>query len=92
MIYRLQSKQPILRDDERAVTTFDGLEVWVYDEPGSYDRIEELLEEIRVELEGQISVPGAIACSWQGDSVELSDDQMKAIVKNSTYRLVGGTP
>lgn len=91
IVYRLNNKTAAMRDNDRAIATFDVLDVWVYDNPGSYDRIETTLEAVKVQLVGQVASVGAIACSWQGDSGELADDALKAITKNSTYRLVGGT-
>lgn len=91
LVYRLQSKEPRLRDGEDVVASVQTLEVWAYDEPGSYDRIDNLLANARQWLTQDIAEEGAVACSWTGDSPELSDDAMKAIVRNSTFRLIGAT-
>lgn len=89
-VYRIQAKNAALRDDQVDVAHVCNLEVWVYDNPGSYDAIEALIEGVKTELVGQVASEGAIACSWQGDSGELADDELKAIMKISNYRLVGG--
>lgn len=64
-------------------------EVWVYDEPGSYDRIDTIIDLLHGELVGPVPEPGKVSCEWAGDSGELADDQMKAIVRNATFQLIG---
>lgn len=89
VVYRLQNVDPLLRDNEQPVTTGTNLEVWVYDEPGSYDLIDVKIKAIREALVGQVALPGKTVCRWLGDSGELADDEWKAIVRNSAYQLIG---
>lgn len=91
IIYRLQGTDPLLRDDMDAVSSSTFAEVWVYDEPGSYDRIDAILTDVVASLSGAVASPGAVACQWQGNSPELSDDDLKAITRNATFRLIGAT-
>lgn len=81
---------PELNDDGAAVAESQTLQVWVYDDPGTYETINSILRACRDALVGQVSLPGAINCQWQGDSAELADDTYKAITRNGSFRLVGG--
>lgn len=63
--------------------------VWVHDEPGSYDTIDQVLSEVIAQLAGQVSEVGGIACVWQGSSPELADDAYGTITRNCSFRLVG---
>ena len=89
IVYRLQARTPMLKDDSEAVKLSTVAEIWAYDDAGSYDRIDEILTEVRAQLVGQVSEPGKTCCEWSGDSGELFDDQMKAITRNSTFLLIG---
>ena len=90
IVYRLQSTTPALKDDSKPVRQTTIAEVWAYDDAGAYDRIDDILAEVRANLVGQVSEPGKTCCEWSGDSGELADDEMKAITRNSTFLLVGG--
>jgi hypothetical protein len=87
IIFRLGSNVSELNDADAPHVTAQDAAVWVHDEPGSYKRIDTILEAVRAALVGQ--VPTAIAATWQGDSGELSDPEQGTIVRNSTYRLYG---
>ena len=79
----------MLKDDSEAVKLSTVAEIWAYDDAGSYDRIDEILAEVRAQLVGQVSELGKTCCEWSGDSGELFADQMKAITRNSTFLLIG---
>jgi hypothetical protein len=66
-----------------------GATIWVHDEPGSYLRIDAIIEAIHAALNGQVAEPKAIAAVWQGDSLDMSDDSYKTILRTTSYRLVG---
>lgn len=68
---------------------FQGAEIWVYDNPGSYSRIDSLLEEIRLALLASRPVTDGMVAIWQGNSPELADDQFGAITRFASFRLVG---
>ena len=91
IVYRLQDKTARLKDDMLPVRTQQFCEVWVYDEPGSYDRIDTIIQLLRDELCGVVAQPGKVACEWSGDSGELADDAWKAIVRNTTFQLIGAS-
>lgn len=65
--------------------------VWVHDDPGSYTRIDALLELIRMAVitKGDMSGGGVFQAIWTGDSQDLADDLRKTFVKTTSYRLVG---
>lgn len=69
---------------------YQELTVWVHDTPGSYQRIGEILEEVRLALvNNRATSNGMIIADWQGHSGDLADDAMGTIVRTSSYRLVG---
>lgn len=80
-----------LNDGGAPLATSQEAVIWVHDEPGSYDLIDECLPLVREALIGQVAEDTGIACVWQGDSGELADDSYGTIVRNSNYRLVGRT-
>jgi len=68
---------------------FRDLAVWVHDKPGSYVRIDRILELVRSTLVGQVSQPGAVGIVWQGDGFDADDDLYGTITRNGNYRAVG---
>lgn len=70
------------------------LELWVYDQPGSYDTINKILRRARQVLHDNADVViGGERFStaiWRGDSVELYDDIYKCIVRYATFTVAGG--
>jgi len=91
IVYRLQTATPNLKDASVAVRQTTLAEVWAYDDGGSYDRIDEILAEVRASLVGPVAEVGKVCCEWSGDSGELADDEMKAITRNSTFLLIGAS-
>lgn len=87
IVIRLGFNASELNDGDEPHVTAQDAAIWVHDEPGSYKLIDAILWAVRNALVGQ--VPSAIACTWQGDSGELSDPDQGTIVRNSTYRLFG---
>jgi hypothetical protein len=66
------------------------LQVWIHDEPGSYDAINNCLSLTRTALEaGPIAVQGAIACNWNGNSADLADDGFNTLARYASYLLIG---
>jgi len=89
VIYRVGSEDPLLTGDDRAVATGLRADVWVYDEPGSYQGIEAYLEALRSEISADApTVAGGYNVRWLGNSEELADDTFKASVKVATFQLV----
>ena len=91
IVYRLQDKQSAINDGFASVASRQFAEVWVYDEPGAYDTIDSILTDVVANLSGARTDPGAVCCEWQGNSPELADDELKAITRNATFRLIGAT-
>jgi len=81
LIYRVQDSAPDLRGDDGDVQSATRLEIWVYDTPGTYKTIENVLAAAKARFPHSV----ALRSRWTGDSVELADDEMKAIVKYGTY-------
>lgn len=65
------------------------LEVWIHDEPGDYLRIDAILGVVKDRLHGQVALPGAVQCRWEGNSGDLADDGYGTIVKTTSFTLVG---
>lgn len=63
--------------------------LWVYDGPGSYTRIDNVINAIKAALDGPVTDPNGIAAQWSGDSVDLSDDAWGVVVRTSTFRCYG---
>jgi hypothetical protein len=77
------------RELAEGVAHSQNAELWAHDQPGSYARIDAILAAVRGALVGQVALPGAVACRWQGDSQDLADDGLGTITRNSAFRLVG---
>jgi hypothetical protein len=72
-----------------------GLDVWVYDAPGSYARIDATLRMIRntllavQDLHGQGEHIALI--DWSNDSADLPAEEFQGITRMSSFTLVGST-
>jgi hypothetical protein len=71
-----------------------GLEVWVYDSPGSYLQIDRILMEIREIFRGYpfTSINGTehiAVIDWVNDSADLPAEEFGGITRMSAYNLVG---
>jgi hypothetical protein len=84
VLLRFGEQQP-----ELPVALSQTVTAWVYDEPGSYLVIDEIIAAMHEALEIQIVDPDGVACVWQGDSRDLADDEWGSIFRTSTYRMVG---
>jgi hypothetical protein len=61
--------------------------VYVHDRPGTYTRLDAALRAAEAALVGQVALPGAIACRWEGDSQDQADEALGTITRSSTYAL-----
>lgn len=77
-VYRMNVTNPSLRGDDDVEARDETVEVWVHDDPGSYVRIEAILETV----EALLKASAALRCRYNAESAELADDEMKTIVKN----------
>lgn len=80
---------PLTRELAEGVAHSQNAEIWAHDQPGSYARIDNVLAAVRAALVGQVALPGAVACRWQGDSGDLADDGLGTISRNSAFRCIG---
>lgn len=72
----------------------NGLEVWVYDAPGSYLRIDAILQAIKIRFAGypHAGPGGYIAVvDWASDSADLPAEEFHGITRMSAFNLVGST-
>lgn len=63
------------------------LQVWVHDVPGDYMRIDEVIELVKSVLEAVPAQGSLLQVRWLEDSVDLQDDDMGTICRNSRYEL-----
>lgn len=81
VIYRCQEVFSALRGDDEPQVLHTNVEIWVYDEPGSFSLIEDILV---VTMALVPTIPN-LRAEFRGLSGELPDDEMKAITKNVVY-------
>lgn len=81
IVYRVQTSAAELRGDDAEAGITTSVEVWCYDEPGTYKNIENVLEAVRA----RFNASEVLRALWQGDSVELGDDEQKAILKYASF-------
>lgn len=89
MIYRVQGSVPRIKDGFDTIRESTSLEVWIYDKPGSYDRIDSIASACKTMLPGPVTEVGGVACEWVGSGGELADDELKSILKVSSFSLIG---
>jgi hypothetical protein len=89
MIYRVQGSVPRIKDGFDTLREASTLEVWIYDRPGSYDRIDLIAGTCKIMLPGPVTEEGGLACEWIGSGGELADDELKSILKVSSFNLIG---
>lgn len=82
-VYRINDETSQLRGDEEDAAKRTSAQVWVYDEPGSFKRIEQILETVLVLMKNA----SGLRTRWLGTSAELPDDEFKAIVKYATFQV-----
>lgn len=78
-----------LEEDGQPIATSTQATVWVHDNPGSYVRIDNALLIVRSSLIAPITAGQGVACLWQGNSGEFSDNTLGTITSNASFRLVG---
>jgi hypothetical protein len=91
IVFRFVDDVPQLRDGQEVVARNQLAQVWIYDNPGSYDRIDEILAVVEDALVGPVAIPSAVACESGGYSGELQDDDYKALTRYGLFTLVGAT-
>lgn len=89
IMIKMGSVLPELEGDDGADVVGANVEIWVHDNPGSFARIDALLKLIKERLEGPIPTDGGVACRWQGDSTELSDEGFGTITRYGSYKVFG---
>lgn len=70
------------------------LEVWIHDDEGSYDRIEEWIQFVKGVLDGAAHLTDGsgnevILCSWVNDSTDLYDGGYRTNCLMSAFDVVG---
>ncbi len=68
--------------------TDQSLEGWVHDDPGDFQRINEVLGVLKVVLQS-MSGGDIISVVWTGNSEGFPDDSLRTITRYGTYRLLG---
>lgn len=83
-----------VHETTRALTHY--FQVYIYDNVGSYARIEEILNlvvESVLSMEGQKSTTGStcLEARWQTRSQDYDDNNYDAFVKHDTFKITGST-
>lgn len=72
-----------------------GLEVWIYDAPGSYLRIDAGLKAVRDYLLGindrRVGNEHISQIEWTGDSPDLPAEEYRGIARTGSFNLIGST-
>lgn len=67
------------------------LDIWVHDKPNDYDRINEIIDRLRVLLPSLIAMTSGTdyvsQMAWTGDGPDLKDDGHRSIAKVSSYTI-----
>ena len=69
------------------------LELWVYDRPADYTRIDAIIARIKTLLTNAVHVAGTdgytlTQATWMGESEDLYDDVYERIVKTTSFTVV----
>lgn len=90
IMVKMGAVNPEMEGDMRAYAESTNGEIWVHDNPGSFKRIDDTLSHLRNSLSGPVpSATGGIACTWQGNSPELSDSGFGTITRYISFRMTG---
>jgi len=69
------------------------IEAWVYDDLGSYNRIDQICRRIERTMEdvaGLVTETAAVTTvEWTGRSADLTDDVVRANVRSTGFQLIG---
>lgn len=65
------------------------VQVWVYDDPGDYMRIDRILYNVRAALEAMVPIGSFLEARWIETGVDLRDDPMEAITRYSRFQMTG---
>lgn len=83
LIFKLSTETP------RAVPARNTLsQVWAHDTPGSYVRVDQILDRVKAVLEGQGNSGDFFKAEWLDDSEDLFDDGNNTVTRFSRYQLV----
>lgn len=69
------------------------LEVWIHDEEGSYERIDQVIGLLKTAISGMTNVqsgPSEVICAnWISDSTDLYDDGYRTNAKSTGFDVIG---
>jgi hypothetical protein len=65
----------------------DFVSVWAHDEPGDYMRIDTMIEQINLAVQAI-----GHGFEWFEESVDLQDDDMHTITRNTRFTITSSTP
>lgn len=92
IIHKLSGTSPLLSREENGPVRATPVQIYVHDEPGTYQRIADTLFEVQVALIGPpFLVPDAdlVACRWEGDSSQIPEDPKTGTISQfSRFRIV----
>lgn len=80
-VYRIVANRPELRGDDDDKVLYDTYLVFLHDNPGSYDKIDNLLFEIRQMFRNFTSDSQVMSATWLEDSEDFRDEDMGTILR-----------
>lgn len=92
IVVRIGDTLPTPSKDRRGGS--HGVEIWVHDRPGSYERIDEILKSVGAFFTNDLPIYGERGsiisqAVWVNDSPELSDGGYHTICRMSSYKVIG---
>jgi hypothetical protein len=97
MATRAANEAPELTDDNLAIAAAQQFTFWVHDQPGNYENIDEVIEQLRLFLSSapnesldpaKFGAKAFIRAEWLFTSDDLRDDEMDTVVKFVQWRIV----
>lgn len=89
LVHRGSTDTPDIMDGNVAVASTRYWWVWVHDDPGDYTRIDDVLDRVRIVLQGARggSQSGIVVARWIDSSDDLFDDQMGTVCRYDRYTI-----
>lgn len=89
LVNRFSTSTPDLMDENKPIAGTQYVWVWAHDEPGSYLRIDDVLDRVKFVMSGRRGTPGSgiHVVRFVGSSDDLFDDQMGTVCRFDRYTI-----
>jgi hypothetical protein len=94
-ILRWQAVEPGMPSADGSPVNHQNLQVWIHDDWGNYNRINQALSRLRIILPALVGVnvgdddEWLSGARWTGDSEGLDDDVLRTATRNAQFRFTG---